>query len=71
MILDTVESINGVPIRLTDERWEHILDGHPFMSAYYEAMLSTIENPAFVLRGHNGSKTAVNNFGRKKWLHVV
>jgi len=29
MILGIADSVNGVPIRLTDERWEHILDSHP------------------------------------------
>lgn len=71
MILDIVESVKGVPIRLTDERWEHILDGHPFLSGYYDKILSTIENPKFILRGHHRSKIAVNNYGRKRWLHVV
>lgn len=71
MILDIVESIGGVPIRLTDERWEHILEELPFMSGFYQRILSTIENPLFILRGHRGSKIAVNNFGRKRWLHVV
>ena len=71
MILDIVESIDGVPIRLTDERWEHILEQHPFISGYYEKILSTIESPTFVLRGHHHSKIAVNNYGRNRWLHVV
>ena len=71
MILDIVESIDGVPIRLTDERWEHILIGHPLISGYYERILSTIENPTFILCGNNRSKIAVNNYGRKLWLHVA
>lgn len=71
MILDIVESIDGVPIRLTDERCEHILDEHPFLSGYYQRILSTVENPVFVLRGYHRSKIAVNNYGRKKWLHVI
>ena len=71
MILDIVKSIDGVPIRLTDERWEHILDGHPFLNGYYDRILFTIENPKFILRGHHRSKIAVNNYGRKIWLHVL
>jgi hypothetical protein len=72
MNLDIVESVDGVPIRLTDERWyEHILEEHPEMSGYYDAVLSAVENPTFVLRGYKGTKAAVVNLGRKKWLHVV
>ena len=71
MILDIVESVDGVPIRLTDERWyEHILDHHPYMSGHYENMLETLENPTFILRGHSNSKIAVRNYGRSKWLNV-
>lgn len=71
MILDIVKSNDDVSIRLTDERWEHILEQHPEMSGYYERMLRTVENPMFVLRAHHGSKNALNNFGRKRWFHVL
>ena len=72
MILDIVESVDGVPIRLTDERWfNHILDEHPEMSGHYENVLGTIENPLFILQGKRGSKIAVENFGRHRWLHVA
>jgi len=70
MILDIVESIEGVPIRLTDERWEHICL-HPNMSGFYEAVLQAVNNPEFVLRGQRGAKVAVLNVGRRKWLHVI
>ena len=69
MILDTVESKDGIPIRLTDERWKHICE-HPFMSGFYEAILDTVQYPEFILRGHRGAKVAVQNIGRRKWLHV-
>ena len=70
MNLDIVESVDGVPIRLTDTQWEHILEEHPYMNGYYQAMLDCINYPEFVLRGRKGSKGAVLNVGRKKWLHV-
>lgn len=72
MNLDIVESVNGVPIRLTEERWyEHIVRNRPYMSGYLEAVLDAVENPEFVLRGNRGSKIAVINLGREKWLHVI
>lgn len=71
MILDTVESINGVPIRLTFERWyEHILVDHPYMSGYYESVLDVVNSPEFILRGQRGAKVAILNVGRKQWLKV-
>lgn len=71
MILDIVESVYGVPIRMTDTQWEHIINDHPAMSGYYETILETVEYPEFVLRGQKGAKVAVLNVGRKKWLHVM
>ena len=43
MVLDTVSSINGVPIRVTDERWEQFVDARPYMQPYYGTLLDTIE----------------------------
>lgn len=70
MILDIVESVDGVPIRLTDERFEHILNEHPYMSSYYNEMLAAVENPEFISKGNKGTKIAIINLGRRKWLHV-
>ncbi len=70
MILDIVKSINDVPIRLTDERWDHILDGHPYMSGFYEDVPNAISYPEFIIRGNKGVKIAVVNLGRRRWLHV-
>ena len=71
MIIDTVESINGYPIRLTEERWHHIVTKRPFMSGYMNAVLDAVENPEFVLRGNRGAKIAVLNLGRNQWLQVM
>ena len=71
MILDIVESIDGVPIRLTGERWEHILDAHPYMSGFYQEILNAVINPEFITRGNKSVKIAVVNLGRRRWLHVL
>lgn len=70
MNLDIIESVHGVSIRLTDERWEHICE-HPNMSGHYENVLSAVQYPEFILRGQRGAKIAVLNIGRRKWLHVM
>jgi hypothetical protein len=71
MILETVYSVNGVPIRLTEERWEHIVDEHPYMTSYYEAVLAAVEQPQYILRGRKGVLVAVTSQGRRKFLHVI
>ena len=70
MILGTADSVNGVPIRLTDERWEHILDSHPELASYRETILDAIENPDYILASRRGALAAVVVLGRKAFLHV-
>jgi hypothetical protein len=71
MLLDVVYSINGVPIRITDERWEHIVDVRPYMASYYDRVLDTIERPTYVLRGDAGALKAVVTLARKTYLCAV
>src|SRR5437588_12218991 len=72
LILDIAYSVNGVPIRLTEERWEHILDAHAEF-AYNDAgmILEAVEDPEYILRGRAGSLVAVVVLGRGSYLHVV
>lgn len=64
-------SINGVPIRLTEERWKHIRHNKPYMRAYYDDVLKAIEEPTWVLRGYAGAVGGVLSLGRWNYLHVV
>jgi len=64
-------SVNGVPIRLTEERWTHIVENKPYMRAFYEKVLLAVENPTWVLRGHSGAMIAVLSIGRRQFLNVV
>jgi hypothetical protein len=41
--MDVVNSINNVPIRLTDERWLHIIENHDELAGYYDTVVSCIE----------------------------
>jgi hypothetical protein len=70
MILGIVDSVNGVRIRLTDERWEHILDSHPEMASYRGTILDAVENPDYILTGRRGTLAAVVALGRNAFLHV-
>ncbi|MDZ7699071.1 MAG: hypothetical protein U5R49_19790 [Deltaproteobacteria bacterium] len=64
-------SVNGVPIRLTYERWFHITENHDDLASYYFEVLETIENPEFVMTGNKGSLKATKNAGKRKWLVVI
>ena len=68
---DVAYSINGVPIRLTSERWLHIVEHHDDLAGHYDDCLDTIESPDLVLRGYGGALIAVRGAGRGRYLAVV
>src|SRR5689334_21609861 len=70
MILGIAHSVNGVAIRLTDERWEHILDSHPELASYRETILDAVDNPDYILASRRGALAAVVVLGRRTFLHV-
>jgi hypothetical protein len=58
--------VNGVPIRLTHERWFHITENHDDLSGYYYDVLETVEITREVVRGIKGTLKAVRNMGKNK-----
>lgn len=69
--MDIAYSVNDVPIRLTEERWEHVVSNKPYMETYYEKVLEAIETPTWVLRGYAGALVAVLSIVKRNYLHVV
>ncbi len=69
--MDIAFSIEGVPVRLTTERWFHIVENHDELAGYYDNVLETIEQPQWILRGHNGAFVAVQNYGHRRYLSVI
>jgi hypothetical protein len=68
--MDIVKSVNDVPIRLTDERWIHIVENHDDLAGYYNDVLNTVESPDLVIKGYRGALIALKKF-RRKYLAVV
>jgi hypothetical protein len=64
-------SKNRVPIRLSDERWQHITTGHPEIADYYYEILETIENPDVIYEGTNEAKIAIKRFKERFDKFVV
>ena len=52
--MNVVKSKNGVPIRLTEERWIHITEEHSEMAGYYFEVLETVEEPEAIYEGKMG-----------------
>ena len=57
-VTDVVMSRTGMPLRLTDERWQHIVSGHPEMAGRRAQTLETIASATSVLLGSDGAHLA-------------
>ena len=69
--MKTVTSVNGVLIRLTDERWAHIIQQHPELDLMQDIVLGAISSPELVLQGDRGQLIAVVSINIDKWLLVI
>jgi hypothetical protein len=69
--MNVVKSKNGVPIRLTHERWFHITEEHSEIAGYYFEILEIINNPDYIYMGANGELIATKEIEPGKQLVVV
>lgn len=54
-----VRSYNNIPVRLTDERWRHIVRRHPEMEGQSERVLETVTEPDLIQQGDFGELLAI------------
>lgn len=52
-------SHRGVPVRLTEERWEHIVRRHPEMDNQRDRVLETLAEPDMIQEGDFGELLAI------------
>jgi hypothetical protein len=71
VLVGIITSVNGVLIRLTEERWGHITAQHLEMEAYQTAILDVVANPDRLLDSGNGQPIAVRSVSQQTWLLVV
>ena len=64
-------SVNGVPIRLTPERWSHIIESRDELAGMMPDVLNTVESPDWVTKGYRGALVAWKGFGRRRFLAMV
>jgi len=70
-VLEGILSKNGVPIRLTDERWAHITEEHCELAGLRLEVLETIADPSRILAGREGELLAVREISVGKHVVVV
>ena len=68
-MVDVAHSLNGVRVRLTEERWRHIRDRHPEIDDHGQ-VLDTIRSPDIVQAGDFGAHLAIRKLDRN-YLIVV
>ena len=68
---DAIASKNGIPIRLTDERWLHITEEHAELAGYRLEVLETIREPERIIAGNAGEFLAIRRQADGKILVVV
>ena len=71
LAVTTALSKNGVPIRLPDERWIHLTEGHSEMVGYYSEVLETLEDPDAIYEGNSGELLAAKKIHDDRYLVVV
>ena len=54
-----IRSRNRVPVRLTEERWQHIVYRHPEMAHERERVLRTVAEPDMIQEGDFGELLAI------------
>ncbi|MFH1096540.1 MAG: hypothetical protein V1749_03445 [Candidatus Desantisbacteria bacterium] len=69
--MDVIISKNNIPIRLTIERWLHIVEMHDDMAGYYDYVLNAIEDPEYIIRGYKEAIIALKEMRKGKFLAVV
>jgi len=71
VMTETVLSKHGIPIRLTDERWAHIIEEHCELAGMRLEVLNTVANPLRIVTGHGGELLAFQEVESGKYLVVA
>jgi predicted phage-related endonuclease len=70
-----ITSVNNIPVRLTAERWSHIINRHPELEYQREKVLETLAEPHIVLEGDFKTLQAAKHYSKtpltEKYLVVI
>lgn len=70
-----IYSINNIPIRLSQERWNHIIKRHPELDGQKDKVLESVSNPDFIQEGDLNDLLSIKHYKRtpltQKYLVVV
>jgi hypothetical protein len=69
--MQSVKCVFNKEIRLSDERWSHIVEGHTEMAGHRNNVLLAISDPDFVVEGTRSELLAVRMLSTEKAIVVV
>ena len=73
--MEVVSSKNGVPIRITEERWAHIVERHLSLAGTKPLVIETLEDPQVIQRGDTDELLAARLYPDtplgEKWMVVA
>lgn len=61
-MIGSVISKNGVEIRLTAERWSHIVESHDYMAGNQDLVFEALESPDIVVSGRKDEFIALKHY---------
>ncbi len=71
MIINFAISVNNIPVRLTSERWNHIVENHNDLAGYYYDILEAVANPTWILEGDEDELWAVKLISKRKAFLII
>jgi len=63
-MIGTVISKNGKEIRLTAERWSHIVESHDYMAGNQDIVFETLEDPDIIDGGKGNEFIAIKHYNK-------
>ena len=64
MDIGIVISKNGREIRLTAERWAHIVEAHDYMAGNQDLVFETVEDPDIIVQGEKEEMIALRHYDK-------
>jgi len=62
ILMEKPVSKNGIPIRITYERWTHVVESHDYMAGNLELVVETIEDPDYIVAWRTGEFIALRHY---------
>ena len=59
--MEVVYSKHNVPIRLSPDRWMHMVEHHDYLAGYRDHVLEAIGDPDAIVRGKSGELLALKS----------